>query len=247
MKRLLKIAAVVAVLGLAVVAVGGAVTSAQEGDGPFAGFLAKVAAKLGVSEDQLKGAIDEAQIETIDEAVASGRLTQEQADQMKERVAEGDSLLPFGGPRGGPRGELRGARVLPDAAAQALGITQDELMTELKDGKSLAEVAEAKGMSVDDFKAALLIQVKAQLDSLVADGTLTQEQADRVMQNTEDNIDSIVNAQGGFGGCGGPGRGAGGLGPWQGPPPDDGSGLEPGQAPTPNGTAGSSSASGGTA
>jgi polyhydroxyalkanoate synthesis regulator phasin len=247
MKRLLKIAAVVVVLGLAVVAVGGAVTSAQEGDGPFAGFLAKVAAKLGVSEDKLKGAIDEAQIETIDEAVASGRITQEQADRMKERVGDGDSLLPFGGPRGGPRGELGGMRVLPDAAAQALGITQDELMIELKDGKSLAEVAEAKGMSVDDFKAALLTQVKAQLDSLVADGTLTQEQADRVMQNIEDNTDSIVNAQGGFGGCGGPGRGAGGLGHWQGPPPDDGSGLEPGQAPTPNGTAGSSSASGGTA
>ena len=120
-------------------------------------------------------------------------------------------------------------------------------MTELKDGKSLAEVAEAKGMSVDDFKAALLTQVKAQLDSLVADGTLTQEQADRVLKNTQDNIDSIVNAQGGFGGCGGPGRGAGGLGRWQGPPPDDGSGIEPGQTPTPNGTAGSASASGGTA
>jgi polyhydroxyalkanoate synthesis regulator phasin len=243
MKRLLKIAAAVVVLGLAAVAVGGAVTSAQGGDDPFGGFLSKVAAKLGISEDKLKSAIDDAQVETIDEAVASGRITQEQADRMKERVAEGDSLLPFGGPHRGPEG----ARVLPDAAAQALGITQDELMTELKDGKSLAEVAEAKGMSVDDFKAALLTQVKAQLDSLVADGTLTQAQADRVMQSTRDNIDSIVNAQGGFGGCGGPGRGAGGLGRWQGPPPDDGSGVVPGQTPTPNGTAGSASASGETA
>ena len=109
MKRLLKIAAVVAVLGLAVVAVGGAVTSAQGGDDPFGGFLAKVAAKLGVSEDKLKGAIDEAQVETIDEAVASGRITQEQADRMKERVAEGDSLLPFGGPRSWARGRARSA------------------------------------------------------------------------------------------------------------------------------------------
>ena len=75
MKRLLSVAAVVAVLGVVVVMVSGAVTSAQEGDGPIGTFVEKLAAKLGIGEDKLKTAIEETQSEMIDEAVAEGRLT----------------------------------------------------------------------------------------------------------------------------------------------------------------------------
>jgi hypothetical protein len=47
-------------------------------------------------------------------------------------------------------------------------------MEELRDGASLAEVAEAHGKSVDDFKTELLAAVKTQLDTLVTDGKLTR-------------------------------------------------------------------------
>ena len=240
MRRLLKTAAVVVVLGLTAVAVGGAVTSAQDGDGPVGTFLSRVAEKLGISEDTLKGAMQETSVEMLDEAVAEGRLTQEQADQIKERAGEDGLLFPFGGPRRG----FGAPFVMPEAAAQALGITQDQLMEQLKDGKTLAEVAEAQGMSVEDFQAALLTQVKAQLDALVADGKLTQEQADSVMQNTKDNIDKIVNSEGRMGGCGGP---RGGPGPGFGPPSDVAPGLAPEETPPSDGTAGSTGASDGTA
>jgi polyhydroxyalkanoate synthesis regulator phasin len=240
MRRLLKTAAVVVVLGLTAVAVGGAVTSAQDGDGPVGTFLSRVAEKLGISEDTLKGAMQETSVEMLDEAVAEGRLTQEQADQIKERAGEDGLLFPFGGPRRG----FGAPFVMPEAAAQALGITQDQLMEQLKDGKTLAEVAEAQGMSVEDFQAALLTQVKAQLDALVADGKLTQEQADSVMQNTKDNIDKIVNSEGRMGGCGGP---RGGPGPGFGPPSDVAPGLGPKYSPPSDGAAGSAGASDGTA
>ena len=127
MKRLLIVGAALAALGLAAVALGGAVTSAQGGDGPMGTFLAKVAEKLGVSEDKLNTAVQEAQSDMIDEAVAEGRLTQDQAAQMKEGIAQGDLLFPFGG-RGG--GSYAGG-VIPQAAAQVLGMTQDEVMQEL--------------------------------------------------------------------------------------------------------------------
>ncbi len=241
MKRLLKMAAVVVVLGLMAVMVGGAVTSAQDGEGPLGTFLGRVAEKLGVSENELKGAIEETQVEMIDEAVAEGRLTEEQAARLRERAEEGATLFPFGrGPGfGGP-----GAGVVPEAAAEALGIPQDQLMQELRDGKSLAEVAEGQGMSVDELSEALLAQVKAQLDALVADGKLTQEQADQIFQRTEENIDSIVNAEGGLGGCGGPRRGPGGFGG----PPGGGGGFG-GRwfgAPSDDGAAGSMAAPDGT-
>jgi hypothetical protein len=102
-----------------------------------------------------------------------------------------------------------------DAAATVLGMSVDDLMTELKDGKSLADVAEAKGISQETLTADLLAQVKTQLDTLVSDGKLTQEQADNSYAQTESNIDQIVSDQSGFFG-GGRFHGGRGLGPMPG-------------------------------
>ncbi len=200
MKRLLMIAAAVAVLGLATVAIGGAITSAQEGDGPIGTLLAKVADKLGVSEEELQTAFDEARDETIDEKVAEGLLTEEQAERARE------SGFPLGARFRGA-GEHKG--YVREATAQVLGMSQEELKDELKGGSSLAEIVEAQGMTVNDFKVELLNQLQALLDSNVADGTITQEQSDRIFGCAEEKIDSILSGEGrshhrpgGFGGLG---------------------------------------------
>jgi len=208
MKRLMMIAVAVAVLALGVVAVGGA--AADEDDGLVGSFLARVAEKVGVSEDELQTAIDDARTETLDEAVAEGRLTEQQAERMQERG------FPFGGGR-----MHHGRGHVMDAAAEVLDMTRADLMEQLQDGNSLADVADAQGMSEDDFKAALLVQVQAQLDDLVAEGDLTQEQADEIFQRTDENIDNIVTGEGCPGGFGGMRRGPGdfggpGFGPFSG-------------------------------
>ena len=206
MKKLLIVIAALAALGLGAVAVGGAVTSAQEGDGPVGTFIGKLADKLGVSEDELKTAIQDTRIEMIDEAVDSGQLTEEQGQKLKERIEEGDLGIGFG-PRFG-EGRFRGGHGfcqravggIIEASAEVLDMSVDDLKAQLKEGNSLAEVAEAQGMSVDDFKAALSDAVKAKLDGLVDDEKLTQEQADRLYQGFEENIDRIVTAEPGEGG-----------------------------------------------
>ncbi len=85
-------------------------------------YLARVAEKLGVTEDALLNAMYEARVEMIDEAVAEGKLTQAQADYLKAvlkarldyQKAEGYQKgygwgLGFGfGPRGFGRGWGRG-------------------------------------------------------------------------------------------------------------------------------------------
>lgn len=198
MKKFIMLIAAVALLGLAAVAVGGAVTSAQEGDGPIATFLSKVAEKLGVGEDELKGAIKEAQLEMIDEALADGRITEEQAERLRERAEEGGFLFPRPLEEGRyhlrPGVCRRAVGFVVEAAAQVLEMPKEQLVEELKDGKSLAEVAEAQGMSVEAFSEALLGQIQAQLDDLVAEEKLTEEQAERIFQRTQENIDRIVNA-----------------------------------------------------
>jgi polyhydroxyalkanoate synthesis regulator phasin len=212
MKRLLSIAAVVAVLGVTAVVVGGAVTSAQEGDGPIGTFLEKLAGKLGIGEDELKTAIEETQSEMIDEAVADGRLTEEQAERLRERLGEGG--FPFGSPLSRMTRHVGPHFYVTEAAVEVLDTTRDELSQQLRDGNSLAEVAEAQGMSAEDFQAALLLEVKAQLDDLVAEGKLTQEHADLIFQAAEENIDSIVSGQLGPRGPGGRRLAPCGFGGW---------------------------------
>ena len=119
MKRLFIPLIAAAALGLAVVGVGAGF--AQQGNGSASTFLAKVAAKLGIGEDKLKTAVDEAYDETLDEAVTAGRLTQEQADTLKER---GFDFAPQFGPPFGERGPRGGVQVM-DAAATVLGMTVD--------------------------------------------------------------------------------------------------------------------------
>jgi polyhydroxyalkanoate synthesis regulator phasin len=54
---------------------------------PRQALLEKVAAALGVEVDALVAAFEKARLEMIDEAVAAGQLTEEQALAMKERIA----------------------------------------------------------------------------------------------------------------------------------------------------------------
>lgn len=190
MKRVLLIGAMVAALAAGLVAV--TATGAQEGVREQ--FLARVAEKLGISESELTQAMTDVRIEMIDEAVADGRITQERADELKARIEENGPLFfgPHGGgPHGGPCGAARfGVR----AAAEVLDVEVQEVVEALQSGQSLAEFAEAQGMSAEDFKAAMLDQVRTRLDALVEDGKLTQDQADARFERFSENVDTIINA-----------------------------------------------------
>jgi hypothetical protein len=81
-----------------------------------------------------------------------------------------------------PRPPHPGARVELKAAADALGITPAELLTELKAGKSIADVASEK--NVDLTKVT---------DAMVADGTAKLEAAIKALP---DRVDAAVQRKG---------------------------------------------------
>lgn len=56
------------------------------------GLLARIAAHLGVGADELREAFIQARMEMIDEAVAAGRITEEQAQEMKDRIEARQAL-----------------------------------------------------------------------------------------------------------------------------------------------------------
>jgi hypothetical protein len=124
--------------------------------------------------------------------------------------------VPFGwhGARGGRGGFGRGMLGLGrgdqwtmfDTAAEALGLTPEELFAELHAGKSLDEIAEEQGIDIevvqDAMNAAQVETMRQAIEQAVKDGNMTQEQADWMLQGLE---------QGFF-----PGRGFGHARGWNG-------------------------------
>lgn len=100
-----------------------------------------------------------------------------------------------------------------EAAAKALGMTADELSSALKDGKTLLDLADAAGVDINDVHAAIqavhVTEMQDRIAQAVADGTITQEKADWMLEGLGKGY--MGGGFGGFGsGFGGPrGHGAG--------------------------------------
>ena len=170
----------------------------------------------------------------IDALVADGTLTKEQGDKVKAALQAARPSWPAGGPRGpggwgpgrgpgGPAGGFGDLRRGGQSVADALGITTDQLRTELQSGKSLADVATAHGKTTQDVVDALVKEATTRLDAEVTAGRLTRAQADQMLATAKSMIDTIVSTPlptGGFGGPFHPGLpGFPGDGPDDGPEP----------------------------
>jgi len=160
-------------------------------------FMDAFASELGTTREGVVAAGQAAANAAIDAALAAGDITEERAATMRERVAEydGEGCGWFGpGPgRGGHGpGHVRGFLGVNtiDAAADAFGIEPSELLDEVRDAGSLDAVATARGVSYDEVKAAVLAAVQADLDAAVADGNVTQERADSVLERLTTWLDN---------------------------------------------------------
>ena len=193
----------IAVLALALIGGAGAAIAAQDSPPSRASsYLEGVAKHLGVSTDALENAMRAAAIDEVDSALAEGRLTEEEAAALKERIESGE-VPPFFGPFLGPRFEHFPGRPHSEglhlffeeklsAAADYLGLTEDELEEKLNDGSSLAAVAKAEGKSVDRLKQALVDDAHERIDQAVAEEKLTEEEASRLRDGLEERIDAFV-------------------------------------------------------
>ena len=93
------------------------------------------------------------------------------------------------------------------AVAKKLGLTYAELNTALQNGQTVAQLAQAKGISLDALKAAALDAMKSSFAALVKQGVMTQQQADWMLDRMDDM--PMFNFDQGFG----PGMMQGGRGP----------------------------------
>jgi polyhydroxyalkanoate synthesis regulator phasin len=131
-------------------------------------------------------------IERITEALAGlvddGSLTQDQADEVAATLAESG----LGGP-GGRGGHGPGMDL--SVAAETLGLSEEDLRTALEaDGATLAQVAEDQGVEVDALVDALVAAGEERIADAVADGRITQEEADERLADLEARITERVES-----------------------------------------------------
>jgi hypothetical protein len=118
--------------------------------------------------------------------------------------AQGPSsaLLHGGGPGGGRGLGLAGLQ----AAAKALNMTTDELITALRSGKTLEDLATEAGVDVqtvqDAMQAARTTEIRDRIQQALDNGTITQEHADWLLEGLEKGF---LTGPGGFGFGHGPG------------------------------------------
>jgi hypothetical protein len=227
------------VIAVAVVVSGGAAYAASQDNSPQARSQAIVndaAGTLGVDPSKLSAALKTALENQVDAQVTAGKLTQAQADAIKKRIEDGTQPIfggggprfgggGFGGPgfghrgHGGPgfgRGAFGGFGLMAGIqdVATYLGLTPQALGTQLRSGKTLADIATAQGKTADGLKTAITTAVTTRLDAAVTAGKLTKDQETKVLAGLSAKLDDFINGKtpmmGGFGG------GFGHHGNWQG-------------------------------
>ena len=186
-----------AVVALAVGGTGAAIAATKHSNSPgneSKAVISDAAKQLGIEPAKLSGALKKAVEDRIDAAVAAGRLTKAQGSELKQRIeSHGFPLVapPFGGPGHMGHHGLHGL----DAAASYLGLSEDALRAKLESGKTLAQVAQGQGKSVDGLVAALKADLKQHLDRAVADGHLTQAEEDQILAQADQRLTDLVNGK----------------------------------------------------
>lgn len=167
-----------------------------------------LADKLGISVEELKEARQAVAAERLEQALADGRIDEEQAALMRAGMA------------------LRGAIDPQALMAEALGLSVEELEQARQDGTRMRELIESSGLERDELRERLEAAREAAVVQAVADGVITQEQAD--LLDERGMRGRLGGGHGRFGGPRGhrgPGgsfgeRGAEGAAPLEGAPTD---------------------------
>lgn len=126
---------------------------------------ALLAEALGISLEELQAARESVQAAAVEQALADGKITEEQVEMMEARQALQNYM---------PKDEM---------VAKALGITVEELEAAKDNDQRLPDLMDELGIDAEDFEANMQTLREEFLQQAVDDGVITQEQADQMAEN----------------------------------------------------------------
>lgn len=138
--------------------------------------------------------------EQINTAVSDERLTQEQADQLLANleanvtaIVNGEMPLSLGEGFGGREGRGEQRQALMDSITEATGLTAQELLAQLREGKTLAEILTENGADVTAFIDQVIAEAETHLDEAVAAGRLTEEEKAERLEMLRQQLEERIN------------------------------------------------------
>ena len=168
-----------------------------------------MAKRLHVTPQQLSSALSGAFLDQLQAAVKDGRLTQAQANALEQRLKANKGAapaVPFGfGPHlarpglhgggfgVGPAGDRPADWPAPPAiwASPTRSCSRSS-----SSGKSLAQIATARGKTVSGLEQAMTATMKARLDKLVANKVITSAQEKQILSRWSARLSAQVNQKG---------------------------------------------------
>jgi polyhydroxyalkanoate synthesis regulator phasin len=149
-------------------------------------YLQDLANRLGVSVSALQQDKLGAAEDVLAQLVKDGKLTQNQANQIKQRLQSHQACTGTGKGLWGRGVTLQSLKqYLPDVAtqvAQGLHLTSTQLVSQLQSGKSLSQIATAQGVSSSQLQTIVTNAIQSAVNKAVSEGNLTQQQATNIMQ-----------------------------------------------------------------
>ncbi len=141
--------------------------------------------------------------EVLGELVAEGVISQEQADaivaRLEAKIEQHAKDHPGGyghGPGGHWRGPGRGGMVIPGAietAARTIGISEDDLVEGLKNGKTVAQIAQENGVDPQAVIDALVATANSKIDERAVAGGIPADRVEAAKRKAAEMATKFVN------------------------------------------------------
>jgi hypothetical protein len=148
-----------------------------------------------LTQEEIFEAMKQAKTTAIENALADGAITEEQAEQWLERLEQMEGFAP--GKAGDfRRGFSRGVQVgrqmminheyMEAAIAEALDISVEEFQElRTEEGFNLKTYADEQGLTDEEFNALHIEILTNAVNAALEDGAITQEQADGILERLE--------------------------------------------------------------
>lgn len=152
--------------------------------------LAEIAEAKGIKKDALAEKLVANRAAKLDEAVKTGKITQERADTIKSKLSGHINKMVdrkgwsedggFHGKGGRMAGLL--SQLGPEKLASIVGVSSEELIRELKGGKSLADIAKSKGIGKEE----LINRIQKALEPKLEEAVESKRPAKSTSQETQE-------------------------------------------------------------
>ncbi|HET8632014.1 MAG TPA: hypothetical protein VFL91_31695 [Thermomicrobiales bacterium] len=157
-----------------------------------------LAQNLGIGVDALQSAEKTTLNQLIDQRLAAKKITPAQAQTLHDRVNNAKQVCANLGAAHPAKRRAALGKVRRDelsAVAQKFQMTEQQLVTDLRTGKTLAQEAQAHNVSTDDLKATMRGALKTDLDQAVANKMITADQENKALAAFDKHADTLINRQ----------------------------------------------------